>query len=147
MAGVGYGVKPHAEPGGGCEVMQLDADCITMTATKPKTIRVTVPVTPEVQEVFKRLSTVSGVSMGKAMGDWLADTSDAAVAMADLLDKARQQPKLVASQLHGYALGLTDMTSELLEALRKPKAALTPPVGNTGGKLPRRAKKGGDANV
>lgn len=133
--------------GGGCEVMQLDADCITMTATKQKTIRVTVPVTPEVQEVFKRLSAVSGVSMGKAMGDWLADTSEGAVAMADLMDKARQQPKLVASQLHGYALGLTDMTSELLEALRKPSEALTPPVGNTGGKLPRRAKKGGGANV
>lgn len=127
--------------------MQLDADCITMTETKQKTIRVTVPVTPQVQEVFKRLSLVSGVSMGKAMGDWLADTSDAAIAMADLMDKARQQPKLVASQLHGYALGLTDMTSELLEALRKPSAAVTPPVGNTGGKLPRRAKKGGDANV
>lgn len=106
-----------------------------MTETKPKTIRVTVPVTPQVQEVFKRLSIASGVSMGKAMGDWLADTSDAALAMADLMEKARQQPKLVASQLHGYALGLTDMTTELLETLRKPEAGLTPPVGNTGGKV------------
>ena len=86
--------------------MQFDADCITMTEAKPKTIRVTVPVTPEVQEVFRRLSEASGVSLGKAMGDWLSDTADAAIAMADLMEKARQQPKLVASQLHGYALGL-----------------------------------------
>jgi uncharacterized membrane-anchored protein len=117
-----------------------------MTDTKQKTIRVTVPVTPLVQEVFKRLSVASGVSMGKAMGDWLADTSDAALAMADLMEKARQQPKLVASQLHGYALGLTDMTTELLDTLRKSAAPLTPPVGNTGGKLPKKAKKSGGAN-
>jgi hypothetical protein len=127
--------------------MQFDADCITMTATKQKTIRVTVPVTPQVQEVFKRLSDASGVSMGRAMGDWLADTSDAAIAMADLMEKARQQPKLVASQLHGYALGLTDMTTELLEALRKPSAVPTPPVGNTGGKLPQKTKKNGGGNA
>ena len=123
--------------------MQFDADCITMTETKPKTIRVTVPVTPEVQEVFRRLSEASGVSLGKAMGDWLADTADAAIAMADLMEKARQQPKLVASQLHGYALGLTDMTSEILEALRKPAGRVTPPVGNTGGKLPQKTKRNG----
>jgi hypothetical protein len=118
-----------------------------MTETKPKTIRVTVPVTPQVQEVFKRLSIASGVSMGKAMGDWLADTSDAALAMADLMEKARQQPKLVASQLHGYALGLTDMTTELLETLRKPEAGLTPPVSNTGGKLPQKTKRKGGENA
>jgi hypothetical protein len=85
--------------------------------------------------------------MGKAMGDWLADTSDAAIAMADLMEKARQQPKLVASQLHGYALGLTDVTSELLDALRRPASGLTPPVGNTGGKLPQKTKKNGGGNA
>ena len=112
-----------------------------MTETKPKTIRVTVPVTPEVQEVFKRLSEASGVSVGKAMGEWLADTSEAAIGMADLLEKARAQPKLVANQIHSYALGLTDLTADLLEGISKRGMTVTPPVSNTGGKLPQKAKK------
>src|SRR5690606_29055188 len=118
-----------------------------MTEAKPKTIRVTVPVAPEVQEVFRRLSEASGMSVGKAMGDWLSDTSEAAIAMAELMEKAREQPKLVARQLHGYALGLTDMTTELLDDLRRKRVAVTPPVSNTGGKLPKNQKSKGAGNA
>lgn len=117
-----------------------------MTDEKTKTVRVTVPVTPEVQEVFKRLAAASGMSVGKAMGEWLADTSDAAISMADLLEQARQQPKMVARQMHSYALGLTDLTTELLEGLSKRGATVTPPVSNTGGKLPQKPKTTADKN-
>ena len=41
-----------------------------------KAIRVTVPVTPEVQAAFQRLAAASGMSTGKAMGEWLADTME-----------------------------------------------------------------------
>lgn len=117
-----------------------------MTETKTRSIRVTVPVTPEVQEVFKRLAAASGTSVGKAMGEWLADTSEAAVSMADLLEQAREQPKLVARQMHSYAIGLTDLTSELLEGLSKRGGGVTPPVSNTGGKLPQNPKKPRDGS-
>lgn len=125
-----------------------------------KPVRVTVPVSPDVLAAFQRLAAVQGVSTGKAMGEWLADTIGAVDAMASMLDKARQAPKLAAMEIHSYALGLTDVTSELLEHVkrrgaasgaRRPEArgtlaapsALTPPVGNTGGKVPKPPKKQG----
>ncbi|MDT9702143.1 hypothetical protein, partial [Streptomyces sp. P17] len=58
-----------------------------------KPVRVTVPVTPEVQEAFQRLAAASGMSTGKAMGEWLQDTLEGALAMAEMLEKARQAPK------------------------------------------------------
>lgn len=86
-----------------------------------KAIRVTVPVTPEVQAAFQRLASVSGMSTGKAMGDWLADTMEGALTMADMLEKARRAPKQAVSEMHAYALGLADMTSELMQNLRAGK--------------------------
>ena len=82
-----------------------------------KPVRVTVPVTPEVQEAFQRLAAASGISTGKAMGDWLKDTLEGALAMAEMLEKARSAPKQAVRQMHSYALGLTDVTSELLADL------------------------------
>ena len=115
--------------------------------TTAKLVRTTIAVRPEVLESFKRLCAVSGVSTSKGIGDWLADTVDAAEAMADLVQKAREQPRMVVRELQGYALGLSDMTNDLLEDLRSRSAVgrqsseVTPPVGNTGGKLPTQPKK------
>lgn len=83
-----------------------------------KPIRVTVPVTPEVQAAFQRLAAASGMSTGKAMGEWLADTMEGAVTMAEMLEKARRAPKQAVSEMHAYALGLSDMTSDLMKTLR-----------------------------
>ena len=102
-----------------------------------KPIRVTVPVTPEVQAAFQRLAAASGMSTGKAMGEWLADTMEGAVTMAEMLEKARRAPKQAVSEMHAYALGLADMTSELMQTLRKGSgkgktgAAVEPTVGGT----------------
>ncbi len=131
-----------------------------------KPVRVTVPVRPDVLHAFQRLAAASGVSTGRAMGEWLADTLDGVEAMASMVERARTAPKLAAREIHSYALGLTDLTSELLEQVRKKGAApagesgkralhvphagaapapLPPPVGNTGGKVPNKGttKKGG----
>lgn len=143
--------------------------------TPHETVRVTVPVRPEVLEAFKRMAEVGSMSTGKAMGEWLFDTLDGVVAMVDLMEKARQAPREVVMELHSYALGLTDMTTELMDQVRSIKAAQkvmndaglgakrplvpkpasvtslkakaaskkgrTPPVGNTGGKLPSKPQK------
>ena len=102
-----------------------------------KPIRVTVPVTPEVQAAFQRLAAASGMSTGKAMGEWLADTMEGAVTMAEMLEKARRAPKQAVSEMHAYALGLADMTSDLMDNLRrrsgkgKTGAAVEPAGGGT----------------
>lgn len=84
-----------------------------------KPIRVTVPVTPEVQAAFQRLAAASGMSTGKAMGEWLEDTLEGVLTMADMLEKARRAPKQAVSEMHAYALGLADMTSDLMDNLRR----------------------------
>lgn len=115
------------------------------------------PVSFEVRETFERLGKAGGMSTGRAMAEWLSDTVEAARYLADTLEKARKAPKLVAQQLHAYALGLTDETGQLMErmkhagleplpvpAKRAPEAApdpLTPPYSNTGGKVPQNPKK------
>lgn len=53
------------------------------------------------------------------MGEWLLDTIDAAQFMAETMEKARAAPKLVAQELHAYALGLGDETGELLKRMRE----------------------------
>ena len=87
-----------------------------------KPVRVTVPVTPEVQEAFQRLAVASGMSTGKAMGEWLQDTLEGALAMAEMLEKARQAPKRAVRQMHSYALGLTDLTGDLMDELASKSA-------------------------
>jgi hypothetical protein len=88
------------------------------------------------------------MSISRAMGDWLGDTLDAALYMADAMEKAREAPAMVARQIHAYALGVTDETGRLLEEIsRKGRRAATmgrgptaappvPPSCNTGGKVP-----------
>jgi hypothetical protein len=122
----------------------------------------TISVTPEVHATFQRLASCGSMSISRAMGDWLNDTLDAAEYMAESLEKARAAPKLVARELHAYALGLTDETGELMRRVAaKPAAAagsdgkrsaagpaagaaggVTPPSSNTGGKGPRKGAGG-----
>lgn len=128
---------------------------------KNEKTRVMVPITPEVKAVFERLAAAQGCTTGRAISDWLTDTLEGAAAIADLVEKARKEPIAAMRQMHSYALGLGDMTTEILEGLRKatskePAAdtfrglldevqtrgdAIYPPVSNTGGKLPPNTQK------
>jgi hypothetical protein len=119
------------------------------TPPTPTRIRVTVPVSPEVQAAFQRISEAIGTSTGRAMGDWLEDTLAASEYMAQTLEKARAAPRVVAQELHAYALGLADETGSLMAKLRSEGAAderrraaarpagAAPPSCNTGGKVPK----------
>lgn len=87
----------------------------TPQSPKPqKPIRLTISVTPEVHAAFERLSSASGQSMSKCMGEWLSDTLDAVEYTANLVEKARAAPKMVMREVHAYALGLADETGQLL---------------------------------
>jgi hypothetical protein len=126
--------------------------------------RVSVPVSAEVLEVFQRLAKAGNMSTGKAMAEWLSDTVEAAEFMAATMEKARAAPKVVMREMHAYALGLADETGDLIRQisrrgeLERAKASavarkrsagggaglsepLTPPVSNTGGKVPEKGKK------
>jgi hypothetical protein len=119
------------------------------TPPTPKTVRLTIPVSAEVHSTFTRIASASSVSTGRAMGEWLADTLDAAKFMAEKMEQARAAPSLVARELHSYALGLSDATTELIESARSgasgSAAGALPPFGmkrrqvpppcNTGGKV------------
>lgn len=117
---------------------------------KPETVRVTVPVTLEVQETFQRLAAASGMSTGKAMGQFLGDMIESAAFLAQKVEEARSAPKTVARELHAYALGLADETGEFIKQItakgvadraatgmrkRPPSGPVgqSPPSSNTGG--------------
>lgn len=116
-----------------------------MTSTPSPNIRLTITVSPEVHATFQRLAKASGMSISKAMGEWLGDTLEAVEFTAVKVEQARSAPKVVMREMHAYALGLADETSALMDqvrmvgedARRRAGAARpqrVPPSSNTGGK-------------
>lgn len=91
-----------------------------MTSTPSSSnIRLTITVTPEVHETFQRIAKAGNTSLSKAMGEWLADTTEAAQFMADKMEQARAAPKVVMAEMHAYALGLADETGALMAHVRQ----------------------------
>ena len=125
------------------------------TTTPPPSIRLTIPVEADVHATFQRLAKAGNMSTGRAMGEWLKDTMEAAELMASTMERARAAPKIVTAELHAMMLGMTDQTKELMDKFSKmkgasegasgkrsaprpdgPLGALIPPSCNTGGKVP-----------
>jgi len=127
-----------------------------ITPHTPKPIRVTVPVSPEVLALFQRLSQVSGVSVGRSMGQWLDETREGLAPMIDIVEKSRTAPKTAIRSLQRYASTLQDISDDLFDKVKHMdkgeaamakavssasvvtqklrKGGLTPPSSNTGGK-------------
>ena len=84
------------------------------------------------------MAAASGMSLGRTMGEWLGDTKEAADAMAEMLEQARSAPKQAMREIHSYALGLTDVTSDLLDRMKA--------QGRQPEVLARDAPKAGDAS-
>lgn len=121
-------------------------------------IRLTISVTPEVHATYLRLSKAANSSIGRAMGDWLGDTQDAAIYSASMLEQARQAPKDAIRQLNAVTASLVAQSEALSERImekassqggaRGPEGAraarsapLSPPVSNTGGKGPAKGTR------
>lgn len=126
------------------------------TPQEPQEVRLTIPVSKRVHDIFTRIAKAGNVPVGRSMGEWLADTVEAAEFMATKMEEARSAPALVARELHSYALGLSDMTQELIQTAKKVERAgmpqapglpafgvvtKRPPASNTGGKVPTLATK------
>ena len=130
-------------------------------------VRLTISVTPETQEVFQRMADAAGVSLGRCMGDWLADTIEGAQFVTQKMVEARQRPRLVMREMQSFVRGLQDEIDQVLEESRsgQARAAATlsteaedtpapagrrgaqarghqePPSSNTGVNPPRRRAK------
>ena len=141
-----------------------------MNTPHTKQIRVTVPVTPEVLEMFQRLSTASGKSVGRLMGEWLDETRDGLEPMIEIMTNFKKAPKAAVQALQLHAAALNEMTAGVvMDAMRldpetgmagtarsaagpsrllaslSAEGGLTPPSSNTGGKgrkTPNKSKGG-----
>ena len=112
-------------------------------------IRLTISVTPEVHAVFTRMSEVGGISLGKCMGEWLADTIDGAQFVAQKMEDARKAPRVVMREMQALSRGIVDEVDEIARQVRgglqvpdaqrqapAGRRASSPPSSNTGGKVP-----------
>jgi hypothetical protein len=128
-----------------------------------KSIRVTVPVSPEVLAKFQRLSKVAGQSVGRAMGEWLEETQTGLDPMIDILETHKKAPLKAIQTLQNYSATLNDLTGDLFAKVARmddgaqqmadavaaakrgvqfvEKGGLTPPSSNTGGKVGKTPKK------
>lgn len=98
------------------------------------------------------MAEASGQSLGRVMGDWLADTAEGAEFVTSKVLAARTAPKTVMREFQAMARGLVEAVDEHADLMRKgqwrpgmpaepaPGATvrrpLPPPSSNTGGKVP-----------
>lgn len=124
--------------------------CTMANPPTPKPIRLTVTVSPEVHEAFTRMSEVTGLPVGRCMGEWMADTLEGVQFITDKLQRAREAPKQVVRELRQLALGAADLADEAIaeiDAKARAVAALGGPrsPGDTsaGTASPRPVIRGG----
>ena len=128
--------------------MVFDAQCITLHhlgVVMSEVIRTTVPVPVAVHQAFKRLADAQGISLGRAMSNWLTDTADTAEMVAAQMVKAKAEQVRVLRELQLMAEGSVDTAGSLIERMRAMEKQLSdplyPPLCNTGGKVPKNPKK------
>lgn len=112
--------------------------------------------------MFKRMAEAGNLSTSRCMGDWLADTMEAAEMLTLRMEEAKREPMRVIKELRamvaGMALTVDDVESEvrasrrMLGAQRRAAGAMPgpPPSSNTGVLVPslppksrsKRARKG-----
>ena len=105
----------------------------------PERIRLTISVTPEVHAAFQRMAAVSGMSIGRAMGDWMSDTLDGVQMVTTQLERARQAPRQVAAEMRQQLLGSVDLMDEVLHTMRSGKAPAAAAGGMPAGARPAAA--------
>jgi hypothetical protein len=94
----------------------------------PDRIRLTIAVTPEVHAAFQRMADATGISLSRAMGDWLADTIEGAQLLTLQLEKARAAPKVAIREMQASLSGLHEEMGQLLDDIRTGKRQLPPGV-------------------
>lgn len=110
------------------------------TPPTPERIRLTITVDPEVHEAFQHMAQASSMSIGRCMGEWLADTVDGARFVTAQLVRAREAPRQVVKEIRQMALGSVDLADDVLADLRAgKKPALVPERASARAARPERA--------
>lgn len=119
-------------------------------------VRLTISVTPEVHAAFSRMAEVSGMSLGRCMGEWLGDTLEGVEFLTLQLQRAREAPRNVVRELRQTMLGLVDELDAIKPSLPAGRAGVTAaqrgaparpatPPSNTGVTTTKtRTRKGGN---
>ena len=97
--------------------------CPMSKPPSPKRLRLTIAVSPEVHATFQRMADSTGISLGRAMGDWLEDTMEGAQLLTLQLEKARQAPKTAIKEMQAGLHGLQEEMAQLLDDIRTGKRA------------------------
>lgn len=88
-----------------CRVVHTGATTYLPLPAMSDRIRLTISVEPEVHAIFSKMAEASGMSLGKCMGDWLADTAEGAQFVAMKMEEARKAPKTVMREFQAMARG------------------------------------------
>lgn len=100
--------------------------------------RTTISLPVETLEIFKRMSETTGVSVSRCMGDWLADTQDAAALINQQILSQRGLPNKFLVSLQALN---DDTRIELDELIGLMQSSAVPssssPSSNTGLKSPQ----------
>lgn len=115
-------------------------------------IRTTISIPQEAYEIFKQMADVSGSSVSRCMGDWLAETAEGAQHVSMQLQRAREVSKRGIKELHATLKGDSVQVHSMEKAApqqrdsdRRPPsaAAASAPSSNTGLKSTGRGKSSG----
>jgi hypothetical protein len=101
-------------------------------------IRLTITVTQEVHDAFSRMAEVGGVSLGRAMGDWLESTLDGAQFVTREVTNAKELPKLMQRELL-IRLGVNLNTAVAADSRRSYDEAFEATTGASGARSARDA--------
>ena len=107
----------------------------TMAHTDPTRIRTTISVDKDVHEIFVRMADTAGMSVSRCMGEWLSDTADGALFVAEKMAAARQAPMQVMREMQAMSKGMQDGVEETMRELRqaaRQEAGATAPGGRPG---------------
>jgi len=107
-------VNQFAPHGGYMKINDIFEDDVR---AKTERVRLTVSVPVNALAVYRRMADVSGVSVGRSIGDWLSDTVEGAEAMVELIEMAKAQPLKAAAQVHAAAVKANSLTFELMQKL------------------------------
>lgn len=92
--------------------------CASHTAIMAK-IRTTVPIDEETLEVFHRMAEVMGKSLGSTLGDWLAESRDAAQMVTAALVKAKESPARALRDLQAIAEATQARIGDMQDEMRQ----------------------------
>lgn len=116
-------------------------------------IRTTISLSPESYEVFKRMAEAGNISVSRCMGDWLADTTDAAEMITLKMEEAKRAPMRVVREMRAMVAGMANAVdiadaqvrgrsrSDSEREPRRADGAGAPPSSNTGVLVPSLTSK------